>query len=695
MKTKIVSIIAFVFMGITTMHGQVDRSKQPQPEAAPKINIGKPKSFKLSNGLKVMVVENHKLPRVAISLRLDNPPVAEGEKAGVSDLTGALLGKGSQTITKDAFNEEIDYMGARLNLSADGGFASGLSKYFNRLTQLMADAAIHPNFTQEEFEKEKEQMLDAIKSEEKSVKAAAQRVKYLLAYGKNHPYGEFVTEASLNAVTLADVTQFYNNYFVPDNAYLVITGDVKFGDVKTAVTENFSNWTKGLAPAISIPTPQNVQYTQVAFIDMPNAVQSEIAVVNTVDFKMTDDDYFAALIANKILGGDFNSYLNQNLREAHGWTYGARSSLRADKDTQALFATSTSVRNAVTDSAVVETLKEINRIRTENVSAKHLANVKAKYLGDFVLAMEKPQTISRYALNIETNNLSKDFYKTFLKKINAVTVADVKRVANKYFKADNLRVVIAGKGADVIGNLEKVMYNGKKLPIRYFDKYGNATAKPVFSKEIPKGMTAQTIIEKYIAAIGGRKILEGVKTLAFTGEMNAMGQQMGLSMKRMYPNKELMEITHPQAGVVMRQTFDGEAGYMKQGPNQKPMDAKEVAEAKAKTEIFEELSLDVKNVTLEALTTIEGEDAYKLKVVNGSTTEFRFYDAKTGYLVRTESTQKMGDKEIAIVKDFGSYTPVSGIQFPFAMTTKQGPQTFGMQIKKVVVNEGVTEADFK
>ena len=695
MKTKIVSIIAFVFMGITTMHGQVDRSKQPQPEAAPKINIGKPKSFNLSNGLKVMVVENHKLPRVAISLRLDNPPVSEGSKTGVSDLTGALLGKGSQTITKDAFNEEIDYMGARLNLSADGGFVSGLSKYFNRLTQLMADAAIHPNFTQEEFEKEKEQMLDAIKSEEKSVKAAAQRVKYLLAYGKNHPYGEFVSEASLKAVTLADVTQFYNNYFVPDNAYLVITGDVKFEDVKTAVTDNFSNWTKGLAPAISIPTPQNVQYTQVAFVDMPNAVQSEIAVINTVDFKMTDDDYFAALIANKILGGDFNSYLNQNLREAHGWTYGARSSLRADKDTQALFSASTSVRNAVTDSAVVETLKEINKIRTENVSAKHLANVKAKYLGDFVLAMEKPQTIARYALNIETNHLPANFYKTFLKKINAVTAEDVKRVANKYFKANNLRVVVAGKGADVIGNLEKVMYNGKKLPIRYFDKYGNPTAKPIFSKEIPKGITAQTIIEKYIAAIGGREVLRNVKTLSSTGTMNAMGQQMGLTMKRMVPNKELMEITHPQAGVVMKKVFDGESGYMKQGPNQKPMEAKEVAEAKAKTEIFEELSFDMKNVTLEALTTVEGEDAYKLKVVSGDAVEFRFYNAKTGYLVRTETTQKMGGKEFTISKDFGSYTPVSGIQFPFAMTTKQGPQTFGMQLKKVVVNEGVTAADFK
>ncbi len=695
MKTKIVSIIALVFMGITTMHGQIDRSKQPTPGEAPKINIEKPRTFTLSNGLEVMVVENHKLPRASMNLTLDNPPVAEGSKVGVSDLTGGLLGNGSKTITKDAFNEEVDYMGAHINISSTGGYASGLSKYFNRLTELLADAAINPNFTQEEFDKEKDQMIEGIKSSEKNVKSAANRVKYLLAYGKEHPYGEFVTKESLEGITLADVKKHYINHFVPGNAYLVVIGDVKFKDVKETITKYFSTWRKGLAPAITIPTPQNVQYTQVAFVDMPNAVQSEISVINTVDFKMSDEDYHAALIANKILGGDFNSYLNQNLREAHGWTYGARSSLRADEDTQALFSTSTSVRNAVTDSAIVETLKEINKIRTVDVSEKHLANVKAKYLGDFVIAMEKPETIARYALNIETNNLSKDFYKTFLKKINAVTVADVKRVANKYFKANNLRVVVAGKGADVIPNLEKVMYNGKKLPIRYFDKYGNPTVKPVFSKEIPKGITAQTIIEKYIAAIGGRKALEAVKTLTLTGDMNIMGQQMGLSIKRMLPNKEIMEITHPQMGVVMKQVFDGEKGYMKQGPNQKPMSEKEVAEAKKKTDIFEELSLDMKNVSLAALTTIEGKDAYKLKVINGKDIEFRFYDAKTGYLVRTETTKKIGDKEFLMATDFGSYTPTSGIQFPFSMTTKQGPQTFGMLIKKVLVNEGVSDADFK
>ncbi|MFD0963750.1 M16 family metallopeptidase [Pseudofulvibacter geojedonensis] len=689
---KIYNILALVFIGMTTMHAQVDRSKQPVAGPAPTINIEAPKSFKLSNGLEVMVVENNKLPRVSVSLTIDNPPVLDGDKAGVSSLTSAMLGKGSKSVSKDVFNEEVDYMGANMNLSSRGGFASGLSKYFNRLVEMMADAAINPNFTQEEFDKEKEKILEGIKSEEKNVKAAADRVKYLLAYGKNHPYGEYESAQTVGNVNLSDVNKFYQNYFVPDNAYMVVVGDVKFKDVKKAVTKNFSNWRKGLAPSITYPKAQNVQFTQINFIDMPNAVQSEISVVSTVDFKMNDEDYHAALIANKILGGGFNSMLNLNLREANGWTYGARSSLRAERDAAALFTAGASVRNAVTDSAVVETLKEINNIRTVNVTEDQLKNVKAKYLGDFVLAMEKPQTIARYALNIKRNKLDKDFYKTFLSKINAVTVEDVKRVANKYFLANNLRVVIAGKGSEVVEALERVQYNGKKLPIKYFDKYGNATERPVFSKPIPKGVTAKTVIENYIKAVGGEEKLASVKTLHFTGDFNAMGQTMKLNKKQMIPNKELQEVLHPQAGPIFKQVFDGEKGYSAQMGQQKPLEGEDLEKSKAKKNVlFEELVLDISKATLESVVSINGEDAYLIKVGD----ESRFYNAKSGYLVKVEETIEAQGQKVSVSTEYSNYTPTNGVQFPFSVTIKQGPQTFGMIIKEVKVNEGVTEADFK
>mgnify|MGYP000574924860 FL=1 len=479
MKTKITAIIALFLLSISVT-AQIDRSKQPKPGPAPKITLEVPGEFELKNGLKVLVVENHKLPRVSYSLRIDNKPVVEGKIAGVSGIVGAMLGNGTTTISKDEFNEEIDFLGARLGFGSSSAFASSLTKYSERILELMADAAMNRLLTEEEFQKEKEKAIESIKSSAKSVDAIASRVGSALAYGKKHPYGEFVTEETLNNITLDNVRAFYQANFNPNNAYLVVVGDVDFRTVEKQVKKYFKNWEKGIDVTKTIPEPyKNVNATEIDFIDMPNAVQSNISITSNVDLKMGDEDYHAVLIANKILGGGFNSYLNMNLREEHGYTYGARSSVGTDRYGASRFTAGASVRNAVTDSAVVQALKEIKRIKTEPVSAEDLKNAKAKYVGDFVLALERPQTIANYALNIKLNNLPKDFYKTYLSKINDVNTEDVKRVANKYFTSEKARVVVVGKGSEVIPNLKKTY-----IPIKYYDTYASETKEPVLNIEI-------------------------------------------------------------------------------------------------------------------------------------------------------------------------------------------------------------------
>merc|ERR1712000_282362 len=227
MKTKITALLAVLFLSISAT-AQIDRSVQPKPGPAPTITLEVPGEFQLKNGLKVLVVENHKLPRVSYSLTIDNKPIVEGDKAGVSSMLGAMLGNGTTSISKDDFNDEIDFLGARLNFGSSSAYASGLSKYSERIMELMADAAINPLLTQEEFDKEKTKVLEGLKNSEKSVSAVAGRVGSALAYGKKHPYGEFVTEETVNNITLDNVRAFYQKYFNPNNAYLVIVGDVDF-----------------------------------------------------------------------------------------------------------------------------------------------------------------------------------------------------------------------------------------------------------------------------------------------------------------------------------------------------------------------------------------------------------------------------------------------------------------------------------
>lgn len=681
---KFIYIAASLFLTIT-----MQAQDRPQPKAgpAPTININKPQSFVLKNGLKVLVVENHKLPRVSFNLTLDNPPYAEGAKKGVSDILSSMIGNGTETVSKNAFNEEIDFLGANIGFYSSGAYASGLSRYSKRILELMADGALNPLFVQEEFEKEKEKIIEGLKSSEKSVSAIAGRVENVLTYGKEHYKGEYTSEETLNNVTLNDVILNYNTYFVPANAYLVIVGDVNFKEVKKEVEKLFGKWKKATAPQLSYSNPKDVQYSQINFIDMPNAVQSEIALVNLSNLKMTDKEYFAVLLANQILGGGGEGRLFLNLREKHGWTYGAYSSIGSGKYINK-FRSGSSVRNVVTDSAVVEVFNELKRIRTELVSEEDLKNAKAKYIGNFVMQIEKPSTIAGYALNKETQGLSDDFYENYIKNINAVTAEDIKNAANKYFLADKTRVVIVGKAADVLPGLE-AMSKAEKLPIFYFDKYGNPSEKPEVKKPVPAGVTAQSVLNNYINAIGGEKAVKNVKTLAVYSSGTVQGTALELVVKT--TSKKLGVEMKAMGMTMMKQVVNEKEAYMVQQGQRQDFKDQELKDMQADATTFKELALLTdKEVTLTGIENINGTDAYAIK--SGKSTYF--YDVKTGFKVAEAKELEQAGQKMTQTTYYQDYKDVKGLKFPYKTIMNVGIE-IELTTTEVKINEGVTDADFK
>ncbi|MEM6684933.1 MAG: pitrilysin family protein [Bacteroidota bacterium] len=696
MKTKIVSLLV-LFVASLTMQAQIDRSKQPKPGPAPKVNLGKPDKFTLKNGLTVLVVENNKLPRVSANLTLDNPLVLEGKKAGLTSLVGALFGNGSTTVSKDAFNEEVDYLGASLNLGPSGGFASSLSKYFPRIMELMADAALNPNFTQEDLDSERAKILEGIKSEKKNVSAIAGRVQSVLAYGANHPYGEFITEETVNNVTLADVKAFHAKYFKPDNAYLIVIGDVKTRDVKKLVKKLFKNWEKGAITPDSYDTASNPTNTEVNFINADNAVQSELSIQNTVNLTMKDAGYFPVLLANNILGGGGDARLFNNLREDKKFTYGSYSSIGNNKKTISRFSATASVRNAVTDSAVVEILKEIKKITTELVSDEELKLVKAKYVGRFVTGVERPSTIARYALNIITQELPEDYYEKYLEKIEAVTKEDVLRAAKKYFLKDNLRIVVTGKGSEVMDAIENMTFDGKKVPVKYFDQYGAPTEKPEFKKPIPEGVTAQTVIDAYINAIGGKEKLMSVETIVQEMGTSFQGMDMAMTMKQKSPNLQSVDMSLSGMGSVYKQVFDGEKGYMAGQGQQRDMPAEMISDMKSRKGLFPELFYDSSKISLKGIEAVDGKDAYAI-VIEKANGEKRtnYYDVKSGFKVKESSIAKgPGGQEIPQDRMFGDYQDVNGVKIPHMMVIPAAGQKLEMTAVSIKVNTPLSKEDFQ
>jgi len=706
MKSKLIYLMALslVVMGCSTsqkgtqtMTKSFDRNVQPKPGPAPKVNLGQPQIFALENGLKVLVVENHKLPRVSATLSIDNVPLFEGEKAGMSQILGSLLGSGTTSMSKDDFNEKVDFLGASISYRSTSARMSSLSKFFPEVFTLMADGALNPQFSQEEFEKEIAKAIDGIKSTEKSVSAVASRVENAVGYGVNHPYGEFTTIESLRDLDIRQVKDLYDMYFKPNNAYIVVVGDVRFEEVKNLVQKNFNDWEysdllEQIEEGFGTFDAENVPETEINFIDMPEASQSQVNVLSTTNLKMSDSDYHAVLVANQIFGGDFNSHLNMNLREANGYTYGARSSLRPDKYVS-MFKAGAKVRNEVADSTVVEIMKELHKIRTEKVTDEELKTVKASYAGKFVMAVEKPETVARYALNIEKYNLPTDFYETYLEKINAVTANDVLRVANKYFSEDNARIFVTSKGIDVIPALEKLGYK-----INYFDKKGRSTDKPKMLSAVYNDIAPKKVLVKYFKALGGKEKLENINAYEQTYEMTMQGMPLTQTFKAQKPNLILVE-TSMMGETAFKMVFDGKQGYIEQMGSQTPMKEDQLTELKAKKGLFDELYFweESKKVSLDGIVSINGKDTYKMIILEGENKEIKYYEIESGLLVKSEKSRKDTAREdLRMVPTYYSdYKAVDGVLFPHTITTEAMGQDMEMTLKNLVLNTEFPEGTFK
>lgn len=672
--------VAFLFSGMLAAQ-KIDINAMPKPGPTPEINIAKPKTFQLKNGLTVMVVENHKLPRVNMSLSMDRPPYYEGDITGVSQIMADQLGNGTTTLSKDAFNKKIDFLGASLGFYSSGASSNSLSKYFPEVLNLMADAIVNPKFTAEEIQKSKDRTIEGLKADEKNASSIAARVSNALTYGKNTARGEFETVETINKIQLADVQNIYKKYYAPDNAYLVIVGDVKYDKVKPMVEKAFSNWKKANTKFAALEPVSNVAKTEINVVDVPTAVQSVVSVSNVNDLQMKDPAYFPATIANYILGGGGEARLFMNLREKNGFTYGAYSSMDASKYSPS-FSAEASVRNEVTDKAVKEFMNEINGI--SSVKADELENAKAKLKGSFILALEQPATIARFAVNQRVQNLPDDFYTNYLKSIDKVSAADVSNAVKATIHPNQSRIFIAGKASEISEGLEKLGY-----PVKYYDDQANPAAKPT-AKKVDANVTVASVADKYITAIGGKENIAKINSYTMNASMSMQGQNIDLKTIKAKGGKELTLVT-ANGMTVQKQVFDGKTGYSEQMGQKVEMSKEEIAKNIKNTQLFEELGFaNSADYKLTGIEKINGEDSYAIKADDTT----YYYSVKTGLKTGETTTVKAQGQTMTIPTTFSDYKDVAGVKMPYTINVNQMGMDMTMKVKSYEVNQA-KDADFK
>lgn len=690
MKKITLSIFTLAALSAAAYGQTLDRSIRPKAGPAPEIKLGKTESFTLPNGLKVFVVENHKLPTVAYSIQLDVRPELEGDMAGYKELVGELMTSGTKTRTNEQLNQQIDQIGADINASAESVFARSLKKHQDKLLALMSDIVMNADFKQAELDKLKTRTLSGLEASKNEPDDMLENVAAATNFGKNHPYGEVPTEETVGKITLERTKKYYSTYFRPNVAYMAVVGDITLAEVKPLVEKYFGNWQKAPVPVATYPTPVAPSEARVVFVPRDAAVQSVINVTYPLDLKPGTPDVIKARVANAILGDGSQGRLFLNLREAHGWTYGSYSNINID-DQMGSFTAYAKCRNAVSDSSVAEIVKEMRRMQMEKVSDEELKNRITYMGGNFAIGLENPQTVAQYAINIERYKMPKDYYQNYLKNLSAVTAEDVQAMAQKYINPDKANIIVVGSKDEVAKKLATFAKSGK---VDYTDNYGRSIQVSE-TAAAPSGMKGDDVLKKYVTAMGGEQALNSVKDIKTISEAELPGGQGKLVVTeiRKAPGKMKMVI---QVGPMTMQkvVWDGKAGFVETPQGKMPIKDEEAIQYRKTADIQAVLHADAYGIKRE----VKGQEGNLLLVeATGSDGKpaKEYYDATTGLLMKEVETEGE-DVQTTEYFDYREVPGVKGYKVPYTLVqTGVAPFPLNLKVTAVEVNKNIPDSEFQ
>lgn len=687
-------IFFLLFLGIlagTTTLAQVDRSIRPQPGPAPIIQLGDFETFTLRNGLRVIVVENRRIPMVSFQITLDIEPILQGNAAGFTDLAGTMMREGTKNRTKPQIDEQIDFIGASLFTMSTGMFGSSLTRHKETLLEIMSDVLLNPTFPEEELQRNLKQMRSGLEANRSEASFIADNVSRVALYGSAHPYGEVVSPETLENITTDKLRKYHQTFFRPNVAYLVVVGDINAREARRLATRYFGRWRRGDVPQIHHPTPAPPAGNKVVFANKPAAIQSLVEVTYPVVFTPGNPDAIKASVMNSILGGGvFSGRLMQNLREDKGYTYGARSWLSSDP-LVGHFGASTEVRNSVTDSTVVEILAEMRRLIHEPVDEKTLQLVKNFMSGSFARSLESPRTIAGFALNVKRYNLPEDYYANYLANLQAVTAADVQSMAAKYLKPDNAVIVVVGNRDEVAPTLKRFSADGT---VALFNEFGQPVEWP---REATEGLSAESILENYIDALGGANKLKEIQDVTVTMSATIQGMTITAVTKNKAPNLYYSSLSLG-GNIMQKQVFDGTRGSMTAMGQRQEITGDELTELKLQATLFAEMKLKELGYTLElkGIEPINGQEAYRIALTSPTgMIRHDYFCTKTFLRLSSHISRETPMGQMTIITNFGDYQEVNGVLFPFAIKQSLGPQMLDLKVSSVEVNTGLSSDVFK
>jgi zinc protease len=436
------------------------RNEPPKPGTLRSVELSRPSTFQLDNGLTVLLNERPGLPVVSANLVVKTGSGANpSDKPGLANFTAAMLDEGTATRSALEIADQVAQIGATMSTASTMDSTqidtSALRRHFPAVLDLVADVVRRPSFPAEEVERQRASRLGSLAQQRENPGAVASAAMFAALYGSAHPYGytELGTESSNKAMARDDLQKFWSQNFVPNNAALVVSGQINAADLRPLVEKSFGDWQRGTpaSPALSEPATTTAR---LVFVDKPGAPQTQVRVA-TIGAPRATPDYEALRVMNEALGGLFSSRINLNLREAHGYTYGANSQF-VFRRSAGPFLVGSGVRTDVTGPAVSEIFKEIRRMRDTLLSPEELAMAKDSLIRSLPSDFQTSGDVTASTANIYVFDLGLDYFSKYPSRLASVTAEQAKEAAGKYLVPEKLIVVVVGDRAKIGSELQKL-----------------------------------------------------------------------------------------------------------------------------------------------------------------------------------------------------------------------------------------------
>lgn len=429
------------------------------PSALAPVEFDIPRPFKtiLDNGLEVVLFENKRLPLVSYRLAFHSGDINDPlDHTGLSSAISSLLTEGTESYTSLQLAEKIERLGAGLSASSSDDFtiiaASSLSLYSTEVLHLLAEVALSPTFPEDELDLYRRNTAEHLKFQRSQSPFLAGEQAVRLIYGE-HPYAKFSPDASdIEKLSRNELQKFHAEAYIPNNAMLIAVGDIDCAEFLKEANELFGDWQQGTPPISKFTSPPKRNSRTLTLVDRPDSAQSNI-VIGNLAIDRTDEDYFPMLVMNQVLGAGASSRVFMNLREEKGYTYGAYTRLNTKRLAGDIEATA-EVRNEVTGDSLKEFFYELERIRDTLVGDDELADAKSFLTGVFPIRAETQEGLTNLIVNQNLYGLPENYLQTYRANVDAVTVDDVKRVAEHYVRPDEMAIVIVGDAKEVLPQVE-------------------------------------------------------------------------------------------------------------------------------------------------------------------------------------------------------------------------------------------------